>query len=355
VRATSDGLLVQAVAGEAPLAGVRVPWNGEHLAIELSIEPEHLEWGGGLVVEVDGWEGSQLALRSWGGGGLYERKVECPGVPGASLSADSPTVALDEAWSLRLDWFDGELLCQITAPDGRSVVGVKVETAPPAGDLDLTLRPARHAPGSHALLRGTVTALSVTTTQALPRLSGRVAPEGSPSVAGPLRTSPAIAVPQLLAKLGPGALVPFRDVHRALHHSHPHAPVTQRVYTVHAAPLLALDPRGLGPDEREAYAEILARRGMAWLDLSELEAARADLQTADRLLDPGDAPPLADDPLALLRVDVRLALAAAWADQAPETARRHARRAMQLHPVPELAADRVANFPRLRDVEGLWP
>lgn len=353
---TGEGLVLQSVSGEPALAGVRVPWNGEHLSLELTIHLDHLEWGGGIVAEIDGWGPSQAAVRSWGGGGLYQRNVECPGVPGASLVTSSPTVALDETWSVRLDWFDGELLCQISGPDGRTAVGARPSEGPPVGDLDLTLRPAHHAQGTHALLRGTVTRLAVTATQALPRLSARTTPPSErQGLAHGLRSRPAQAVPELLARLGPDALVPFRDVHRALQHSHPHAPVTQRVYTVHAAPLLALDPSGLSPDNRDAYAEILARRGMAWLDLSEVEAARADLQAADRLLDPGDVPPLVDDPLALLRVDVSLALAAAWADQAPETARRHARRALRLHPVPELAADRIATFPSLRNLEGLWP
>ncbi len=352
---TAEGLVLQAVSGEPPLAGVRVPWNGEHLALELTLHLDHLEWGGGVVAEFEGWGPSLAAVRSWGGGGLYQRRVECPGVPGASLTASSPTVALDETWTVRLDWYDGELLCQITGPDGRAAVGTRPAEAPPTGDLDLTLRPARHAQGTHALLRGTITRLAVTATQALPRLSARPTPMEVQGLAHGLRSRPAQAVPDLLTRLGEDALVPFRDVHRALQHSHPHAPVTQRVYTVHAAPLLALDPAGLAPDARDAYAEILARRGMAWLELSEVEAARADLQAADRLLDRGEAPTSVDDPLALLRVDVCLALAAAWADQAPETARRHARRALRLHPVPELAADRIATFPALRSLEGLWP
>lgn len=351
-----EGLALAAVSGEGPLAGVKLPWNGDHFATEITLDLDHLEWGSGVVLELDGWSEAALAIRAWGGGGMYERTAECPGVGGTRVTLPSTSVRLDERWVLRLDWHDGELLCQITAPDGSHSVATRRAPPPPVGDLVWTLRPARHAPNSSALARGTVSAWTVTATHPQPRLSALPPSEVVTSVAHDLRIRPALAVPELVASLGTGALVPFRDVHAALQHSHPHDPVTQRVYTVHAAPLLATSPHDLAPEEASAYADLLARRGMAWLDLRELEAARADLGAAYALLDDGAPLPLAvDDPDWPLRVDVSLALAASWADQAPETARRHARHALQLHPVPELAADRIRAHPILRDLEGLWP
>ena len=353
---TRDGLSLSAVTEEPPLLGVQLPWNGEHLATELTLDLEHLEWGSGLVAELRGWQGPTLAVRSWGGGGLYRRVVECAGLGGAKVTLPSAEVAQSERWVVRLDWFDGEALCEITAPDGTHTFATGRVEPPPAGTLTWVLRPARHAPQAHTLARATLTSWTVTATHPQPRLNALPSAPEAPTLAHDLRIRPAQAVPRLLAAKGAAALEPFRDVHAALQHSHPHAPVTQRVYTVHAAPLLAMDPARLPSDAQRAYAEILARRGMAWLDLREIEAARADLAAADRLLDHGDPLPLpVDDPDWRLRFDVALALAAAWVNQAPETARRHARRALRMHPVPELAADQVAVHPMLRDLEGLWP
>jgi len=347
----SEGVAVATVAGEPPVAGVRLPWNGRHLALEIDVDVRSLEWGSGLVVGFDDWEDGSVALRSWGGGGLYRLEVECLGPADAHLTRPTPQVEVSGTWTLRVDWYDGELLCQITAPDGETVTATRPATPPPVGDLDLSVRPARHAPESHARARAVLRRWSVTATQDLPTLSARPKPSAPPSVAHDLRLTPGPAVDRLLQEEGAAAVTAFREAHAALHHSHPTSAAAQRAFTVHAAPLLAQDPAALGLDDRRAYAEVLARRGMAWFDLGELASARSDLERADSLLD-GPEP---SDPDKLLRVDVNLALAASWADQAPETARRYLRQALQLHPVPELAPDRVARYPSLRALGDTWP
>jgi serine/threonine protein kinase/tetratricopeptide (TPR) repeat protein len=69
-------------AEQGVIARRELDWNGGRLALEVELDIEELEWGGGINVELRPVDGPARApfdvgVSSWGGGGIYRMELRC--------------------------------------------------------------------------------------------------------------------------------------------------------------------------------------------------------------------------------------------------------------------------------------
>ncbi len=387
----SDGqgaLRVEPIADDDRVLSVPFTWGGDHLAAEVELTLERLEWAGGIAVALEGPEGSVATLEvlGWGGGDLLEREVRC--TVGERTLGRSRTVVVgpsrDERIRLRIDLSShtGFALCDI-AIDGRTIVRARapLTRVPDPGAWTLAVRPGGHAEvGAPMAATATLRSLVISGSDVAPRPIGprdpsdprrevwRVAeladagswdlaakalvpllssstPEGHREIVHLLRTRTGAFGPVLQAA-DPDALPAwFSRAWSGAVHAHPGDSRVQRALTT-TLPSLGRQGGELRQEDAETVARLLSARGRAWADLDEPAAARRDLLEAISIVEahrPVDDPDTRAALTALLSTTHQELAAVEAVHGDRDTALEHARAAIVAAPAPEVAFDAMSS------------